>query len=186
MVNKSQERSGWTLLANYAVIVWCVVFGALHLYWGLGGNAGLVAFSTPSNQTAAITHDPVYMGLTWAVGFVCLYGAFITLAALQPWGRYIPRWIVLTTLWVACGLCIVRGIGNPVQTLLVITGVVFDEMLQGPDTEAWLRWMLLDAVVFSPWFTLGGIAFGVTARSARPHGNKREEIALQPPQRRTA
>jgi hypothetical protein len=172
MVNKSQERSRWMLWASYAVIVWCVVFGALHLYWAVGGNAGLAAFSTPSNQNLVATRDPLYIGLTWAVGLICLYGAFVTLATLQPWGRRIPRWIVLTTLWVACVLCIVRGIGNPAQTLLVITGIVNLMPLDGPVGTAWLRWMLLDAVLFSPWFTLGGLAFGVTAWSTRRSDNK--------------
>src|SRR5512147_1238950 len=99
MVNKLHKRSGWTLWATYAAIVWCVTFGALHIYWGLGGNAVLALFSTPDNQTVALTRDPLYMGLTWAVGLVCTYGAIVALATIQTWGQRIPRWILLTTLW---------------------------------------------------------------------------------------
>jgi hypothetical protein len=170
MVTKSQERGRWTLWASYAVIAWCVVFGVLHLYWALGGNAGFAQFSIPSNQNLVATRAPGYIRMTAAVGIVCIYGAIITLATLQAWGRYIPRWIVLTTLWVACGLCIVRGLGNPIQDLAVLSGLLPFEALDGPEAIAWYRWMLLDAVLFSPWFTLGGIAFGVTAWSARQHG----------------
>jgi hypothetical protein len=66
----------------------------------------------------------------------------------------------------------VRGLGNPVQDLFVLAGVLHFEALDGPEAIAWYRWMLLDAVAFSPWFTLGGIAFGVTAWSARQHGKE--------------
>jgi hypothetical protein len=167
MIYKLQPRSGWTLWAVYAVVAWCVAFGALHLYWALGGNAGLALFSTPDNQTVALTRDPLYMGLTWAVGIICVYGAGVALATIQTWGRHIPRWIVLTTLWIACGLCLVRGIGNPVQTLLIISGLFPFDDITGPSAAAWYRWMLVDAIIFSPWFTLGGLSFGITAWSAR-------------------
>jgi uncharacterized protein DUF3995 len=171
MGHKSQERSGWALWASYAVIAWCVVFGVLHLYWALGGSAGFAQFSIPSNQTLVATRDPGYIRLTWAVGLVCIYGAIVTLATLQAWGRYIPRWIVLTTLWVACVLCIVRGLGNPIQDLTVLAGILPFEALDGPQAIAWYRWMLLDAILFSPWFTLGGLAFGVTAWSVSWRGS---------------
>ncbi len=165
MSYKSQERK-WKARSSYAVVAWCVVFGILHLYWAVGGNAGLAQFSTPSNQTAALMRDPIYIGMTWGVFVVCMYGAIIALASIQAWGRHIPRWIVLSTLWIACGLCLVRGFGNPIQTLLLIWGVIPAEALGGPLTQAWYQWMLVDSILFSPWFTLGGVVFGVTAWSA--------------------
>ena len=164
---KSQTRNGLTLWAAFAAVAWCVVFGALHLYWALGGDAGLVQFSTPSNQTLAFTRDPIYIGLTWAVGLICAYGAIVSLGTTQTWGRHIPRWVLLTTLWIACGLSLLRGIGNPVQDLLVLAGIMPFEPFEGPQAIAWYRWMLIDVIVWSPWFTLGGLAFGITAWSAR-------------------
>ena len=170
MVHESQKRNLWARWASYAAAAWCAMFGGLHLYWAVGGNAGLAAFSTPSNQTAAFVRDSLYIGLTWAVALVCLYGAIVVLATRRAWGSRLPRWIVLTTLWVACGLCVVRGLGNPIQSLMLVSGIFRSEILDGPLAIAWYRWMLLDATLFSPWFTLGGLAFGVTAWSARQHG----------------
>jgi hypothetical protein len=65
----------------------------------------------------------------------------------------------------------VRGIGNPVQTLLVLAGVVPFEPFDGPLAIAWYRWLLLDALLFSPWFMLGGLAFGATAWPTRRPGS---------------
>lgn len=167
MIDKSQERMGSMPWASYAAAAWCLLFGALHLYWGLGGNWGLAALSMPPNQTAALTRDPVYIGMAWAVAVMCAVGIAAALALIQPWGRRIPRWLPLTILWIACGMCLLRGIGNPVQTLLIISGVIPFAPLDGPLAEAWYRWLLMDSTLFAPWFSLGGFVFGAAAWSGR-------------------
>jgi uncharacterized protein DUF3995 len=169
VVSKSQERIGRMQWTSYAVVAWCVVFGGLHLYWALGGTAGFAGFSTPPNKILALTRAPIYMGITWAVVIMCLVGAIVALAPFQTWSRRIPRWILLTPLWIACGLLLVRGFGNPIQSALIIAGGMPFEPLAGPEAQAWNQWMLIDTILFSPWFILGGFAFGATARSARRH-----------------
>lgn len=153
--------------ASYAAVAWCVVFGGIHLYWALGGAAGFAEFSMPPNKILALTRDPLYIGITWGVVILCVFAAMVALAPIQPWSRRIPRWLLLTPLWMACGMFLVRGIGNPVQHALVIGGGMPFEALNGPEAQAWLQWMLLDFVGFSPWFILGGLAFGATAWFAR-------------------
>ena len=170
-VYKSQERIGQTPWTSYAAVAWCVVFGGFHLYWALGGNAGFADFSMPSNKILALTRDPLYMGITWGVVIVCLFGVIIALAPFQAWSRRIPRWLLLTPLWIACGMALVRGIGNPIQSALIIGGGMPFEPLAGPDAQAWYQWLLIDSILFSPWFILGGAAFGATAWSARRHGD---------------
>jgi hypothetical protein len=171
MAYKSQERIGRTLWTSYAAVAWCVVFGALHFYWALGGTIGFLEFSIPSNRLLVLTRAPVYVGLTWAVGILCVFAAIAALAPIQPWSRRIPRWLLLTPLWMGCGLLLVRGIGNPIQTALVASGVVTFAPLSGPDAQAWYEWLRLDLLFFSPWFILGGLAFGATAWLARRHGD---------------
>jgi hypothetical protein len=68
-------------------------------------------------------------------------------------------------------MALVRGVMNPIQSALVIGGVVPFKPLAGPDAQAWHHWLLIDAVLFSPWFILGGFAFGATAWTARRHGD---------------
>lgn len=162
-MNKSYERIRWARWASYAAIAWCVLFGGLHLYWALGGTVGFAAMSMPSNKIFALTRDPLYIGMTWGVVFACAFGAFLALASTQPWGQRIPQWLLLTPLWIACGLCLVRGIGTLTQTALIIVGVFPFEPLLGPDALAWYRYLLIDSIFYSPWFILGGLLFGATA-----------------------
>ena len=177
-VSRLRERIGSSRWPSYAVVAWCVVFGLLHLYWALGGMAGFVEYSMPSNRTVALTRDPLYMGITWGVVIACVVGALVALAPFQSWSRRIPRWMLLTPLWIGCGMFLLRGIGNPVQSALIVAGGMPFEPLTGSDAQAWYRWLLIDAMVFAPWFILGGLAFGATAWSARRQCDETDGRAL--------
>ena len=162
--DSSQEPIGMARWPSYAAVAWCVLFGGLHLYWALGGTAWLAEMSMPSNRILALTRDPIYMAITWGVVVICVIAALLALAPIQPWSRRLPRWILVTPLWIACGLFLLRGVGTLVQTVLVIGGgMPFDPLSSWPDPQAWARYMLIDAAIYSPWFTLGAFAFGATA-----------------------
>jgi len=98
MVSKSLPRIKRTPWTSYAAVAWCIVFGGLHLYWALGGTAGFAEFSMPSNKPLALSRDPLYIGITWGVVIVCMFGAIVVLAPFQTWSRRIPRWLLLTPL----------------------------------------------------------------------------------------
>ncbi len=173
MVSRAPERIGRIPWTSWAVIAWCVVFGGLHLYWALGGTAGFAEFSMPSNRVLALTRDPLYMGITWFVVAACVVGAIIALAPFQGWTRRIPGWMLLTPLWVVCAMFLLRGIGNPIQSALIIAGGMPFDPLPAAEMQAWYQWLLIDAVLYSPWFVLGGLAFGATAWFAhRPVGGR--------------
>jgi hypothetical protein len=165
----TRERIATTPWTSYAALAWCAVFGGLHLYWALGGAAGFAEFSMPSNRILALTRDLLYMRITWGVVLACVVGGIAALAAFQTWSRGMPRWLLVAPLWTACGLLLLRGFGNPIQTALIVVGILPFEPLGGPEAAAWYQWLLMDAALFSPWFILGGLAFGATARSARRH-----------------
>jgi len=169
MAYESQERIGRTNWTTFAAVAWCMVFGVLHLYWALGGTVGFAELSMPSNKILALTRDSLYIGMTWGVVIMCVFGAIVVLAPIQTWSRHLPRWLLIIPLWIACGVLLVRGIGNPIQSALIIGGVMPFEPLAGLDAQAWYQWLLLDLVLFSPWFVLGGFFFGATAWSARRH-----------------
>ena len=166
--------------AGWVAFGWLVAFGALHLAWGLGWTGGLKAFSTPSDKDLAAASDPAYLALCAGVAALCATGAVVALASVRPWGRRLPRWLVATPLWVACGVCVVRGLGNPVQDLLVVGGLVPFDPLGGPLARQWFEWMLVDAIVFSPFFLAGGVVFGLAARAVR-HGDAVRGPAAAPP-----
>jgi hypothetical protein len=175
MVYQSQEQISRTRWASFAAAAWCVVFGVVHLYWALGGSAGFLEFSLPTTKQFVVTRDPGYIRMTWAVAILCALAAIAALAPMQRWTRRIPRWLVLTPLWIVCGLFLVRGIGNPIQTALISAGIVDFSPLTGPDAQAWSEWLRLDLLFFSPWFVLGGLAFGAAAWFAGRHGDQPEE-----------
>lgn len=145
------------------------MFGGIHLYWALGGTAGFEQFSMPSNRILALTRDPLYIGITWGVFIACALGMILAFAPFEAWARRLPRWLLLTALWIASGLLLVRGLGNPIQTALIMRGYISFEPLAGPDAQAWYQWLRMDSLLFSPWFILGGCAFAATAASARRH-----------------
>jgi hypothetical protein len=153
--------------ASSAAIAWCVVFGAFHLYWAWAGAAGFAEFSIPPNRTLALTRDPLYAAIHVGAVVMCPSAALIALAPLQPWSRRIAQRLLLTPLWIVCALFLVRGIGNPIQTALIRSGLVTFPSLNGSLEQARSQWLLLDLVVFPPWFILGGLAFSAEAWFAR-------------------
>jgi hypothetical protein len=178
-VNRSRASIRSIPWVSWAAILWSLVFGGLHLYWAMGGSTGFADFSTPPNRILAVTRDALYMAITWGVVLACAVGVMAALAPFQTWSRPLPRWLLLTPLWIACGLLLVRGIGNPVQSALIMGGVISFDGLSGPEAQAWRQWMRMDAILFSPWFILGGLAFGATARSAIRHGSSSLRSALR-------
>jgi hypothetical protein len=168
--SRLQDRVGQSRWPVYAAVAWCVVFGGLHLYWALGGGAaGFADFSMPSNRELALTRDPFYMGITWGVVVACAAAAIFALAPFHKWTRRIPRWMLLTPLWVIFGLFLLRGVGNLTQSALIAGGGMPFDRLSAAEAPAWNRWLLIDALFYSPWFILGGLAFGAAAWSARRH-----------------
>ena len=166
--SRLQDRIGQSRWPVYAAVAWCVVFGGLHLYWALGGGAaGFADFSMPSNRELAMTRDPFYMGITWGVVVACVAAGIFALAPFHKWTRRIPRWMLLTPLWVIFGLFLLRGVGNLTQSALIAGGGMPFDPLAAAEAPAWNRWLLIDALVYSPWFILGGLAFGATAWAAR-------------------
>jgi len=97
-------------------------------------------------------------------GLSSSYASSAQLSRLHP--SHMPRWLLLAPLWVACAMFLVRGIGNPIQSALIIGGGLPFESLAGHDAQAWNQWLLMDSIFFSPWFILGGFVFGATAWSA--------------------
>jgi hypothetical protein len=169
-MNESPEPIRGARWVSYAAVLWCLLFGGLHLYWAVGGTVGFAAMSMPPNKILALNRDSLYIGITWGVVLACAFGIFLALASIQNWGRRIPKWLLLIPLWIACIISLVRGIGTMTQTALIIAGVFPFEPLVGPEAIAWYRYLLIDSIFYSPWFICGGILFGATAWSARRRG----------------
>ena len=123
---------------NYAACLWALAFAAPHTWWALGFEAGFPGGPTSYHR--------------FMTGWRCLFDVFVILLSLtamllalafvRPWGKAIPRWILRTATWIACGMLTLRG----------VAGFIHD----GASDLVW-----------NPTFLAGGILFGCVAWSAR-------------------
>ncbi len=89
------------------------------------------------------------------MGFLCLIGAAVALG-LRRRGVRGRRWRLLQLLGLAiCALLLFRG-------LLIEVLLVFGVSAVGEVSAAQKAWTL---AVWNPWFILGGVLFGLAARS---------------------
>ena len=145
----------WASGVAYAACGWAFVFAALSCYWALGGTVGTQTVS-PAIVALARAHDPLVEAALWLGAFLKVISGIVVLALIRPWGRKIPRWLLLawgagTLLFVHGGLFL--GVG-----LLAMTGVI---RVSTPATL--LHWYTF---LWGPWWLLGGSLFLATAWSA--------------------
>ncbi|GEC06524.1 hypothetical protein SSP24_41790 [Streptomyces spinoverrucosus] len=132
---------------------WAVAFAGLHFFWALGGDVGL---DVSSGERLASERPAWFVaGGLWGVGLLCLVGAAVALG-LQRRGVHGRRWRALRWLGVAiCVLLLARGLFVEV---LLIAGVSTVDGI----SAAQKFWTL---ALWNPWFILGGLLFGLAARS---------------------
>jgi hypothetical protein len=124
---------------NYAASLWALLFAAPHTWWALGFPAGF---------PGGLASYHFFMSSTWRYVFdlvvilLSVTAVFVAMALIRPWGNRVPRWILRTSAWIACGMLSLRG----------VAGMVVD----GRRDPVW--W---------PTFLAGGILFAVVAWTAR-------------------
>jgi len=138
---------------TYPACAWCVAFAALHVYWAVGGDIGLAS----SAGVDLATRRPalfVAVGL-WGTALLLLLGAGFTaaLARSRPRGRL--RRLAVVVSWLVGVALVARGV---VLELVLMTGGGGVAAAVG---ALEIHWSL---VLWNPWFTLGGVAFLLTAR----------------------
>jgi len=137
----------------YGASAWCAAFAALHLYWALGGNAGL-ASSAGADLAARRPALFVLVGL-WGTAMFLLLGAGIGVALARGRPRRRLRRLATVTGWLVGAALLARGI---VLEFVLITGAGGIAASVGAYQT---RWSLL---LWNPWFALGGATFLSTAR----------------------
>ena len=147
----------WASGVAYAACGWAFVFAALSCYWALGGTAGAQTIS-PAIVALARAHDPLVYAALWLGALAKVISGVVVLALIQPWGRRIPRWLLLLLAWGAGTLLFVHGGLFLGVGLLAMTGVI---RVSTPATL--LHWYTF---LWGPWWLLGGSLFLVAAWSA--------------------
>ncbi len=143
----SDARRWWPGWAAYSAGAWALVFAAVHLYWALGGTAGLPHGMSVDMNPALFVIDVLAVPLS-------VVGALLALSLVRPWGRLLPRRLLLGSAWAVCALLIVHSAPTLVEGGLVVTG------LRDAKPSGLERWSLF---VYEPWFFMGGVLYGAAA-----------------------
>lgn len=136
-------------MAAYAACAWSLAFAAVHLYWALDGSALLPPGMSVGMNPALFVIDVIAVPL-------CILGALLALSFVRPWGRALPRRLLLVCGWGACALLIIHSAPTLLEGGLMAVGLR-DGVLTRLD-----RWSLF---VYEPWFFVGGALYGAAAWS---------------------
>jgi hypothetical protein len=149
---KRSPALAWT---GYAACAWAVLFAALSFYWAAGGTAG-VEMNAPAITRPVLARDPGWIAILWITGALKLVAGLLALALVRPWGRLLPRWLLLGAGWTAFAImALYEGAASLLQHALMVTGAIATPAGLG-ETSA--RWHLF---LWDPWWLLGGLLVGL-------------------------
>jgi hypothetical protein len=154
--------------AANAAFFWALAFTALHVYWYLGGRVGF------GDQADPLPGAPSNLG-SWIFNVIVVVmfaaGLAVPRAFTRPWGRRVPRRLLVWSMWIGCALLLARGGSGLLDDLLRFTGLV-DSGLTGLSNQDVLgsahpsTYTMLSTVVMDSIFLTGGLLFGYAARLA--------------------
>jgi hypothetical protein len=153
-VRRLRPTTPW---AGYAACAWALIFAAMSFYWAAGGDLGIET-QAPSIRESAEARAPWFVALLWATGAAKVVGGLLALALVRPWGRLVPRWMLLVAGWgVGIGMTLYGGLG------LIVDGLRAGGLLDRSDAAA-VWWHLL---LWDPWWWLGGLLLMAAAWQAQ-------------------
>ena len=149
-------RSRATARAAYAACALALLYAVPSFYWALGGTGGLDTVGGAIEELAR-TRDPAGVALGIGAGLLKVAGGLLALALVRPWGRAIPRRLLLGAAWAASMALTAYGGLLVTVGALVLTGVLRPS---GPVDRTALRWHVL---LWDLWFLVWGLVLGVAA-----------------------
>jgi Protein of unknown function (DUF3995) len=143
--------------AAYAAAAWALVFAAMSFFWAAGGTLGLDTLGNEIEREAR-ARDPDTIAVVWVTGFLKVLGAVLALALVMPWGRRLPRRLLLIAAW-AVGLGLLAyALANFVQHGLMKAGAIDTPEALGSAATTW------HLAFWDPFWLLGGVLFTLAAR----------------------
>jgi Protein of unknown function (DUF3995) len=128
----------------------------VSFYWAAGGTAGIDTVGG-SIEEMARAHDFRGVLLGSVAGVLKVAGGLVALALVRPWGRGVPRWLLLTAGWGGSVLLAVYGALLVATGALVLSGVINPT---GPVDRTALRWHVM---LWDLWFLVWGVLLGMAA-----------------------
>lgn len=141
-------RGLWCLIAGG----WSLVFSAPHFYWAVGGRGGLGVQGAAAD---AALEQPWFATYNLVAGGLGLLGAVLAFTLWRGWGgSFVRRW-GRTAATVAAAVLALRGVVGLTLLTMEFEATVLDGQMPP---------VLL---AIEPWFLVGGVSFGLMARSSR-------------------
>lgn len=149
---------GVGIAASYAASLAAFAHAMLDLYWALGGHALL---STVGGYPERLAHQggtlPVLLALSASAAQ--MMAGLLALALVRPWGRVIPRVLLVLGSAAASALLVLYGGALVLTGTLVLTGAIHPS--GGVDWTA-MRW---HTGVWDMWFLVWGILLALASAS---------------------
>jgi uncharacterized protein DUF3995 len=154
-------RSRTATWVAYAACACALSSAAVSFYWVLGGTVGVGTLGGTLEELAR-AGDARAITLGLAAGLLKAAGGVLALALVRPWGRRVPRRLLLTAAWGAYGAVLVAAGALVLSEILDPAGLV-------DRTALWWR-----VLVWDLWFLIWGVLLGAAARqyqtTSRTHG----------------
>jgi hypothetical protein len=142
----------------WAAAVWAFGFAGLSFAWALGSRLSL---GTQARSIREQFDDPEFVAVLWATGGLKAVAGVIALALVLPFGRRVPRRLLMVAAWGTAVLLLLYGGLGWLQALLWQTGVSDIPRSVGPEAA---RWKL---AFWDPFWILGGVLFLLAVVQAR-------------------
>ena len=137
-----------------------LTFLAWHVVWAVTG-LGFASHQYHGAARMLMWAALAIEGVIWAVGIP------LPLALARPWGRRVPRWMLLWAAWIGCALLGARGIAGAADD--VARAIGFSRGLTGMTTAQVTgtghpsTWMSFAGTATDVLFVAGGLMFGLAA-----------------------
>jgi hypothetical protein len=158
----ADDRARVNSRTAYTAFTWVMVFLAWHVVWAVTG----LGFPTPSDHQG--TGRVVAQVFTAVVLIMVVVGILVPLALARPWGRRIPRRMLISAAWAGAVLLGGRGLAGVLDSLGRTTGILPRGLTgltaaQVMGTAHPSAWALFAGGATDVLFLLGGLAFGLAA-----------------------
>ncbi|WP_255258127.1 hypothetical protein [Bacillus sp. AFS018417] len=111
----------WPLWIGYGAVGWSLLYGAVQLYWLLGGGGYPFKRGEMDLFAAMVTYLPSKVGgLIFVI--LCLLGIVIGVAMQKTWRNVFPRWLILTFAW---GFAVALLLFIPDISLIMVMAYAF-------------------------------------------------------------
>jgi hypothetical protein len=100
---------------------WTLAFIAFHAYWYLGGRVGFGDQADPLPGAPTSPGDWIFYIVT---GGMFAAGLAVPSALASPWGRRLPRRLLVWSMWIGCAVLVARGGSGFLDDGLRFTGLL--------------------------------------------------------------